>query len=202
MGAHPLGGLEGCRRVPVLGLQQREHRERRRGIARDRRGRPDLRDLEEAIDGRDGRRRGGDGLGTLPQTSQRLGLGHLRAPQHVVVLECLGPAAGAAGGVECVRMRAAARERPGQPDLGARGLLRSLETGERLDGLLVRGNPVLELLLRRLGKGQPRDSAGRALLVATCGATVDTLSILIFGQREAARHQIDECQTLPRAPGM
>jgi hypothetical protein len=96
---HPLRRLEGGGRVAVFGLQQREHGECGRGITRDWSRRPDLCDFEEAIDGRDGGGGGSDGRRPVPQASQGLGFRHLRAPQHVVVREGLGTAAGARGRV-------------------------------------------------------------------------------------------------------
>ena len=201
--AHPLGGLEGRRRVAVFGLQQRQHRERRRRIARDRRGRPDLRDFEQPIDGGDGPRRRDNGLRSLAQPPQRLRLRHLRAPQHVVVRERLGFAAGVAGCGERRVRRAAAGERSRQADLGARGLLDPLEAGERLDGCLVGGDAVLELLLRRLREGQPGDGRSprtpcrRPRRNCRCS----------FGTRprtsvKRLADEIDERQALPRAPRM
>ena len=200
--AHPLRRLEGRGRVTVFGLQQREDRERRRRIAGDRCGRPDLGDLEQPIDGGDGFGRRDNGLRPLAKPAQRLRFRNERAPQHVVVLERLGRAASAACGVEGVGVRTTPGERSRETHLRARGLFGSIEARERLDGFPVGSNSVLELLLRRLREGQPGDCARHALLVARGAATGAALPVLVLGQREAARRQIDEAQPLPCASCM
>ena len=72
-------------------------------------------DLNQTVDSRDGDACRGECLRPLAQATQRLGLGNVRAPQHVVVAELLGFLARVARGRErggWAPLSVSARDRP------------------------------------------------------------------------------------------
>ena len=203
VGAHPLGGLEGCRRVAVLGLQQREHRERRRGIARDRRGRADLRDLEKAIDGRDGRRRGGDGLGDV--AARRLSASASATCARHSTSSFLSASAprrarpAASSAAACAPLPASARDSPISARAACSARLRPVNASM---AFLYEAIPSWNFSCAVWAKASPATALAAHSLSPPALQLSTALPVLVFGQREPAGDQIDERQPCQRAPGM
>ena len=121
---HPLRGFERGRRVAVLRLQHRQRRKCQRRVARDDQGRPVAGGFLEATDDLDRGLGGRERTAAFCHFSQRFSLGHIRAPEDVIVLGGLGSTPRAKRRLNRVDRRTAASQSQGQSDFRARSWFR------------------------------------------------------------------------------